>query len=180
MRCARCWSTRGGRSDRGVGAEGISLYSEFRPHVVLLDVKMAGLDGLETLSRLETWTPRTVVMISGHGTIATAVAGDPARAPSISWKSRWTPIACWSRCGTRSPRPSSRERTRGSGKSARNPVSRWWETSRGLEEVRAIIDKVGPTHARVLITGENGSGKELVARAIHEALPPARPSRSSR
>ena len=44
-------------------------------------------------------------------------------------------------------------------------------TSPALEEVRALIDRVGPTHARVLISGENGSGKELVARAVHEASP---------
>src|SRR6185295_4545496 len=43
--------------------------------------------------------------------------------------------------------------------------------SPSLKEVRGLIDRVGPTHARVLITGENGSGKELVARALHEASP---------
>ena len=57
------------------GGEGITICHEFRPHVVLLDVKMAGLDGLETLTRLRDLDPpATVVMISGHGTIATAVA----------------------------------------------------------------------------------------------------------
>jgi two-component system nitrogen regulation response regulator NtrX len=56
------------------GGEGITVCGEFRPHVVLLDVKMAGLDGLETLSRLcDLEPPATVVMISGHGTISTAV-----------------------------------------------------------------------------------------------------------
>jgi two-component system nitrogen regulation response regulator NtrX len=56
------------------GAEGIAVFEEYRPHVVLLDVKMAGLDGLETLTRLRGLAPDAmVVMISGHGTIATAV-----------------------------------------------------------------------------------------------------------
>ena len=56
------------------GGEAITLCHEFRPQVVLLDVKMAGLDGLDTLSRLRDLDqPATVVMISGHGTIATAV-----------------------------------------------------------------------------------------------------------
>src|SRR4051794_27033240 len=56
------------------GGEAITVYSEYRPHLVFLDVKMAGLDGLETLSRLRDLDPTsTVVMISGHGTIATAV-----------------------------------------------------------------------------------------------------------
>ena len=56
------------------GGEAISLYTEFRPHLVFLDVKMAGLDGLETLTRLRDLDPGPqIVMISGHGTIATAV-----------------------------------------------------------------------------------------------------------
>jgi two-component system nitrogen regulation response regulator NtrX len=56
------------------GGEGLTIFEAFRPHVVLLDVKMAGLDGLETLSRLrETAPDAMVVMISGHGTIDTAV-----------------------------------------------------------------------------------------------------------
>ena len=49
--------------------------------------------------------------------------------------------------------------------------------SPALQVVRELIDKVGPTAARVLITGENGTGKELVARAIHEVSPAARPRR---
>ena len=56
------------------GGEAITMYSEFRPHLVFLDVKMAGLDGLETLTRLRDLDARAqIVMISGHGTIATAV-----------------------------------------------------------------------------------------------------------
>src|SRR5688572_3270623 len=58
----------------GCGREAITVYADFRPHVVLLDVKFAGLDGLETLKRLRTIDPQAViVMLSGHGTIATAV-----------------------------------------------------------------------------------------------------------
>ena len=56
------------------GGEAITVYPEFRPHLIFLDVKMAGLDGLETLTRLRDLDPgATIVMISGHGTIATAV-----------------------------------------------------------------------------------------------------------
>ena len=56
------------------GGEALTVYPEFRPHVVFLDVKMAGLDGLETLTRLKAIdADAVVVMISGHGTIATAV-----------------------------------------------------------------------------------------------------------
>ena len=56
------------------GGEAITVYTEFRPHLVFLDVKMAGLDGLDTLTRIRKLDSRAqVVMISGHGTIATAV-----------------------------------------------------------------------------------------------------------
>jgi two-component system nitrogen regulation response regulator NtrX len=105
------------------GGEAITLYTEFRPHLVFLDVKMAGLDGLETLTRLRDLDPRSqIVMISGHGTIATAVEATQRGSPA-------------------------------------------------LQAVRELIAKVGPTAARVLITGENGTGKELVARGLHEASP---------
>ena len=58
----------------GSGGEALSVYPDYRPHVVFLDVKMAGLDGLETLTRLRELDPDAiVVMISGHGTIATAI-----------------------------------------------------------------------------------------------------------
>ncbi|HXV85374.1 MAG TPA: response regulator, partial [Gemmatimonadales bacterium] len=51
------------------GAEALAAYQEFHPHLVLLDVKMAGMDGLETLTRIRDVDPRAhVVMISGHGT----------------------------------------------------------------------------------------------------------------
>ncbi len=58
----------------GSGGEALTLYPTLRPHLVFLDVKMAGLDGLETLSRIRALDERAqVIMISGHGTVATAV-----------------------------------------------------------------------------------------------------------
>ena len=56
------------------GSEAVKLYPDFMPHLVLLDVKMAGVDGLETLAQVRELDSRAqVVMISGHGTIQTAV-----------------------------------------------------------------------------------------------------------
>jgi len=58
----------------GGGSEGLALYEKSKPHLVFLDVKMAGIDGLEVLKRLRQLDPvATVVMISGHATIQTAV-----------------------------------------------------------------------------------------------------------
>ncbi|HEV8197861.1 MAG TPA: sigma-54 dependent transcriptional regulator [Gemmatimonadales bacterium] len=152
------------------GGEGISLYGEFRPHVVLLDVKMAGLDGLETLSRLcDLDPPATVVMISGHGTIATAVQATQRGAFDFLEKPLDTDrllVTLRNALAQSSLSGENRELKRAL--DTRYPMV---GTSPKLEEVRALIDRVGPTHARVLITGENGSGKELVARALHEASP---------
>jgi two-component system, NtrC family, nitrogen regulation response regulator NtrX len=152
------------------GGEGISLYGEFRPHVVLLDVKMAGLDGLETLSRLcDLDPPATVVMISGHGTIATAVQATQRGAFDFLEKPLDTDrllVTLRNALAQSSLSGENRELKRAL--DTRYPMV---GTSPALEEVRALIDRVGPTHARVLITGENGSGKELVARALHEASP---------
>ncbi len=154
----------------GSGGEGLILFEQFHPHVVLLDVKMAGLDGLETLSRLKAFDPEaTVVMISGHGTIATAVQATQRGAFDFLEK------------------PLDADRLLVTLRNAMKHASLLGENERlksdldtkypmigsspALKEVRELIARVGPTDARVLISGENGSGKELVARAVHEASP---------
>jgi two-component system, NtrC family, nitrogen regulation response regulator NtrX len=152
------------------GGEGITVCTDFRPHVVLLDVKMGGLDGLETLSRLcELDPPATVVMISGHGTIATAVQATQRGAFDFLEKPLDTDrLLVTLRNALSQSALSGENRELKRALDTRYPMV---GTSPALEEVRALIDRVGPTHARVLITGENGSGKELVARALHEASP---------
>jgi len=152
------------------GGEGITVCHEFHPHVVLLDVKMAGLDGLETLTRLRDLDPpATVVMISGHGTIATAVAATQRGAFDFLEKPLDTDrLLVTLRNSLQQSALAGENRELKRALDTRYPMV---GTSPALEEVRALIDRVGPTHARVLITGENGSGKELVARAVHEASP---------
>ena len=152
------------------GGEGLNLYSEFRPHVVLLDVKMAGLDGLDTLSRLrEVEPPATVVMISGHATIATAVQATQQGAFDFLEKPLDTDrllVTLRNALKHSSLAVENRE--------LRRVVDARYAmvgSSPVLEDVRALIARVGPTNARVLILGENGSGKELVARALHDASP---------
>jgi len=152
------------------GGEAISLYSDFRPHVVLLDVKMAGLDGLDTLSRLRDLDPpATVVMISGHGTIATAVQATQRGAFDFLEKPLDTDrLLVTLRNALQQSALDSENRELRRVLDTRYPMV---GHSPPLEEVRALIARVGPTNARVLIRGENGSGKELVARALHEASP---------
>jgi two-component system nitrogen regulation response regulator NtrX len=152
------------------GGEAITLYPEYRPHLVFLDVKMAGLDGLETLTRLRGLDPTAqVVMISGHGTIATAVEATQRGAFDFLEKPLDTDrLLVTVRNGlAHAQRVDENTRLKEATESRFSMVG----DSPALQTVRDLIAKVGPTAARVLITGDNGTGKELVARALHEASP---------
>ena len=152
------------------GGEAITVYSEFRPHLVFLDVKMAGLDGLETLTRLRTLDPKAqIVMISGHGTIATAVEATQRGAFDFLEKPLDTDrlLVTVRNALAHSELVDENTRLKEASESRYAMVG----DSDALKAVRALIAKVGPTSARVMITGENGTGKELVARALHEGSP---------
>jgi two-component system nitrogen regulation response regulator NtrX len=152
------------------GGEALTLYPEFRPHLVFLDVKMAGLDGLETLTRLRNLDPTSqVVMISGHGNIATAVEATQRGAFDFLEKPLDTDRLLVTVRNALAQAKLMDENTRLREESTSR--FRMVGESPALQEVRALIAKVGPTSARVLITGENGTGKELVARALHDASP---------
>ncbi len=152
------------------GGEAITIYSEFQPHLVFLDVKMAGLDGLETLTRLRDLDRRAqIVMISGHGTIATAVEATQRGAFDFLEKPLDTDrlLVTVRNALAHAELVGENARLREASESRYQMVG----DSPALQAVRELIAKVGPTAARVLITGENGTGKELVARALHEASP---------
>ena len=152
------------------GGEALTVYPDFRPHLVFLDVKMAGLDGLETLTRLRNLDPNSqVVMISGHGTIATAVEATQRGAFDFLEKPLDTDrlLVTVRNALAQAKLMDENTRLREESESRFRMVG----DSPALKEVRDLIAKVGPTSARVLITGENGTGKELVARALHEASP---------
>jgi two-component system nitrogen regulation response regulator NtrX len=154
------------------GAEAMGVYAEFHPHLVLLDVKMAGLDGLETLARLREQDPRAhVVMISGHGTIQTAVEATQRGAYDFLEKPLDTDriLLTLRRTFQHMDLSAEHERLKSSLDAQHAIVGR----TPAIRELLQRIDRVAPTAARVLILGENGSGKELVARAIHRASPRA-------
>jgi len=154
------------------GADALKAYSEFLPHLVLLDVKMAGVDGLETLAQLRALDERArVVMISGHGTIQTAVEATQLGAYDFLEKPLDTDriLLTLRNAFVRSDLEAENERLRTNVANQFDIVG----TSRPIRDVLEIIAKVAPTPARALILGENGSGKELVARALHAGSPRA-------
>ena len=156
------------------GMGGIEAARDFRPDVIFLDVKMPGLDGLDVLARLREEDPSTlVIMISGHGTIDTAVEATRKGAYDFLQK----PLDTDRLLVTLRRALDLRGLTQ-SMADLRSQVESRYEivgTSYPVRQVLERIEKVAPTDARVLISGENGTGKELVARAIHRLS-----SRSSR
>jgi two-component system nitrogen regulation response regulator NtrX len=152
------------------GGDALRLYAEFRPHLVFLDVKMQGMDGLETLRQLRELDPRAqVVMISGHGTIQTAVEATQLGAYDFLEKPLDTDRILLTLRNALQHTDLESENVR-----LKAEVHAQYEivgSSKPIRQVIERIEKVAPTAARVLITGENGTGKELVARAIHTLSP---------
>ncbi len=154
------------------GHEALRVYPEFRPHLVFLDVKMEGLDGLETLKRVRELDPHAqVVMISGHGTIQTAVEATQLGAYDFLEKPLDTDRILLTLRNALQHVVLVSENVR-----LKQEVHAQYEivgSSKAIRQVIERLEKVAPTVARVLITGQNGTGKELVARAIHALSPRA-------
>ena len=148
------------------GPDALEAFDTFKPDVTFLDVKMPGMDGLEVLKRLLEVDPQGIfVMISGHGTIDTAVeatrigAYDFLEKPLDTARLQVTLRNALEVKGL----ADSVERLKSEVESRHEIVG----ASFAIRQVLERIERVAPTDARVLITGENGTGKELVARALH-------------
>jgi two-component system nitrogen regulation response regulator NtrX len=153
--------------------DGLAEYARFKPHLVFMDVKMAGIDGLEALRKLrEQDAEAVVVMISGHATIQTAVEATQHGAYDILEKPLDTDRILVTLRNALAHLDLHEENAR-----LRDTVRSRFEIVGASYAIRAVTEKielVAKTPARVLITGENGTGKELVAQAIHANSPRAK------
>ncbi len=149
------------------GAEAIKKISSMNFDLVLCDIKMPKHDGLEVLAKIKEVQPDLpVVMISGHGDLDTAV--ETMRKGAFDYISKPPDL---NRLLTTVRIALDNGKLKSENKQLKRRVSKKYEMiggSKPIQEIKEMIDKVAPTDARVLITGENGTGKELVAHWLHE------------
>jgi DNA-binding NtrC family response regulator len=149
------------------GASGIELFSGNTYDVVLCDIKMQKMDGIEVLQKLTDISSVTpVIMISGHGNIDTAV--DAIKKGAYDFLEKPLDL---NRLLITIRNAMDKSTLITQTQVLKNKVNKMYEMvgeSDAIIKVKEMIDRVAPTEARVLITGANGTGKELVAHQIHE------------
>lgn len=149
------------------GLKGMELLKKEDFDLVLCDIKMPKMDGVEVLEATKKIKPDTpFVMISGHGDLETAV--NTMRLGAFDYISKPPDL---NRLLHTVRLALDRKELVVENKRLKKKVSKKYEMvgeSKALQNIKEMIEKVAPTEARILITGANGTGKELVAHAIHE------------
>lgn len=152
--------------DAPTGMDGLQLAKDQEFDAILCDIKMPEMDGIETLEALKQITDCPVIMISGHGTIETAV--EAIKKGAYDYISKPPDL---NRLLITIKNALDKSKLVTETKALKKAVSKNNEMvgeSAAMHEIRDMIQAVAPTTARVLINGENGTGKELVARQLHE------------
>jgi len=149
------------------GEDGLRKFKDKTYDVVLCDIKMPKLDGIEFLQKAGEFNPDVpIIMISGHGNIETAV--EAVKKGAYDYISKPPDL---NRLLITIRNAMDRSTLVTETKVLKRKVSKVQEMigeSEPMKKIRDTIEKVAPTDARILITGENGVGKELVARWVHE------------
>ncbi len=153
------------------GQEAMDMIQKTDYDLVLCDIKMPKKDGLEVLLEAKALKPALrMVMISGHGDLETAVQAMKmgafdyiAKPPDLNRLLTTVRNALTTPSVEEKP-----QKTEGKPSKKDTPTTTMIGKSAAIQKIKDMIEKVAPTDVRVLITGPNGSGKELVARALHQ------------
>ena len=149
------------------GKQAIDMLGQSDYDLMLCDIKMPGIDGIEVLDYTRENNPDTaVIMISGHGDLDTAV--DSMKKGAYDYISKPPDL---NRLLTTVRRALDRTDLVKENRTLKKKIAKGYQMvgqSEALERIKDMIEKVAPTDARVLITGPNGTGKELVAHWIHQ------------
>lgn len=153
-------------SDVPSGVEALQVLKDNEFDAIICDIKMPDMDGIEVLEKIKAMCDTPVVMITGHGTIDTAV--DAFKKGAFDFILKPPDL---NRLLITLRNAVDKQKLCAENKALKRVVKSkniMVGESAAMTEVRSMIEKVAPTNARVLITGENGTGKELVARQLHE------------
>ncbi|HLO89620.1 MAG: sigma-54-dependent transcriptional regulator [Chloroflexota bacterium] len=148
------------------GPTALQLASTEKYDVILCDIKMPQMDGIEVLDKLLAMNDTPVVMISGHGNIETAV--DAIKRGAYDYISKPLDL---NRLLITIRNAMEKSSLVSETKVLKRKVAKTFDMigeSAPIKQIKAMIERVAPTDARVMITGSNGTGKELVARWLHE------------
>jgi two-component system nitrogen regulation response regulator NtrX len=153
--------------EAGDGEEGLKKVKEKEYDVILCDIKMPKMDGIEFLEKAKEFAPDIpIIMISGHGTIETAV--EAVKKGAYDYISKPPDL---NRLLITIRNAMDKTTLVAETKVLKRKFSKVQEmvgASAPIHKIKETIEKVAPTEARILVTGENGVGKELVARWVHE------------
>ncbi len=148
------------------GEDGLKILKKEKIDLVLCDIKMSKMDGMEVLTAAKEFSDVPFIMVSGHGTIETAV--EAARKGAFDFLEKPLDLNRLLITVRNALEKSSLVKETKVLKRKFSKTKEILGSSTGISLIKDTIDKVAPTEARVLITGANGAGKELVARWLHE------------